>query len=164
LELAVVVVVTDAVAAAHLFLQCNIARWSFPWARSSGCHSFDTPWWFNSTKYSSSISAGFWSHGAHVVWFNILDAILDLLPMLSQIEREIISNELNSLNLVEFIPSVNHMDNFSIFLGIIWIYDTDGQPQSYELTCWLEYQVSVKEKANTHVRFSGDLFFSILWF
>jgi hypothetical protein len=26
LELAVVVVVTDAVAAAHLFLQCNIAR------------------------------------------------------------------------------------------------------------------------------------------
>jgi hypothetical protein len=61
-----------------LFSQCDMAWRIFPWARGSGCWSFDSPWCFISTKYSSSVSARFWSHGAHAVCFCALIAILDL--------------------------------------------------------------------------------------
>jgi hypothetical protein len=74
LELVVAMV---AVVAAHLFSQCNVAWTRFPWVRSSGCQRFDSPWCFISVKCGSSISARFWSHGAHAVWFCTLVAILD---------------------------------------------------------------------------------------
>jgi hypothetical protein len=62
---------------ALLFSQCNVARRSFPWARGSGCRSFDSPWCFISVKCGSSISARFLIHGAHAVCFCALVAILD---------------------------------------------------------------------------------------
>jgi hypothetical protein len=65
------------VVAALMFSQCNVARRSFPWARGSGCRSFDSPWCFISVKCGSSISARFLIHGAHAVCFCALVAILD---------------------------------------------------------------------------------------
>jgi hypothetical protein len=67
-----------AVVPLHLFSQCNVAWLSFPQVRGSGCQSFDSPWCFISVNCGSSISARFWSHGAHTVWFCTLVAILDL--------------------------------------------------------------------------------------
>jgi hypothetical protein len=66
-----------AVMATLLFSQCNVVGWSFLWDRSSGCQSFDSPWCFISAKCSSSVSARFWSHGAHTVCFCALVTILD---------------------------------------------------------------------------------------
>jgi hypothetical protein len=80
LELAVVEEVVAVVAvAAHLFSQCNIVWRSFPRARGSECQKFDSPWCFISAKCGSSVSARFWSHGAHAVCFCTLVTILDLL-------------------------------------------------------------------------------------
>jgi hypothetical protein len=42
---------------ALLFPQCNVAWRSFPWARGSGCQSFDFPCCFISAKCGSSVSA-----------------------------------------------------------------------------------------------------------
>jgi hypothetical protein len=72
LELAAVMV------AAHLFLQCYVEWKSFPWARDSGCWSFDSYRCFVFVKCGSSIAARFWSHAFHNVWFCTLVAILDL--------------------------------------------------------------------------------------
>jgi hypothetical protein len=44
-----------AVVGALLFSQCNVAWRSFPWARGSGCWSFDSPCCFISAKCSLSI-------------------------------------------------------------------------------------------------------------
>jgi hypothetical protein len=52
---------------ALLFSQCNVVWRSFPWARGSGCHSFDSLCCFISTKCGSSILARFWSHRVHAV-------------------------------------------------------------------------------------------------
>jgi hypothetical protein len=57
--------------------QCNMARRSFVWARGSGCPSFDSSWYFISTKCGSSLSARFLIYGAHVFCFCILVVILD---------------------------------------------------------------------------------------
>jgi hypothetical protein len=62
---------------ALLFSQCNMAWRSFPQARGSGCKSFDSSCCFISAKCGSSVSARFWSHGAHAVCFCALVAILD---------------------------------------------------------------------------------------
>jgi hypothetical protein len=63
-------VMTMVAAAAHLLSQCNVAWRSFLQARGSGCRSFDSAWCFISTKCGSSVSAGFWSHGAHAAWLS----------------------------------------------------------------------------------------------
>jgi hypothetical protein len=68
--------------AAHLFSQCNVALRNFHWARGSGCQSFDSPWCFISAKCGSSISAMFWSHGAHTVWFHNLIIIFQVYLLL----------------------------------------------------------------------------------
>jgi hypothetical protein len=67
--------VAVAVAAAHLFSQCNVAWRSFLQARGSGCWRFDSPWCFISAK-----CARFLSHRVHTFWFCTLVTILDLLP------------------------------------------------------------------------------------
>jgi hypothetical protein len=72
-----VVVMMAVVAGAHLFSQCNMAWSSFLQAKVSGCQSFDSPWCLISAKSGSSISAKFWDHGAHTVWFCTLVTILD---------------------------------------------------------------------------------------
>jgi hypothetical protein len=64
-------------ASTHLFSQCYVVCRSFLWVRDSGCRSFDSPWCFISAKSASSISARFLIHGAHVVCFCTLGAILD---------------------------------------------------------------------------------------
>jgi hypothetical protein len=51
----------------------------FPWARCSGHRIFDSPCCFISAKCGFSISARFWSLGAHAVCFCALVAILDLI-------------------------------------------------------------------------------------
>jgi hypothetical protein len=61
------------------FSQCNVVWRSFLWARHSGCWSLDSPWCFISAKCASSVSARFWSHGAHAFWFCTLVTILDLI-------------------------------------------------------------------------------------
>jgi hypothetical protein len=63
---------------ALLFSQCNVTWKSFPRARGSGYRSFDSPCCFISAKHGSSISARFWSQGAHAVCFSTLVDILDL--------------------------------------------------------------------------------------
>jgi hypothetical protein len=65
-----------AMAAALLFSQCNVAWRSFLWARGSGCQSFDSPWYFISTKCGSNISARILTHRGHAVCFCTLVAIL----------------------------------------------------------------------------------------
>jgi hypothetical protein len=65
-------------AAALLFSQCNVAWRSFPWARDSGCQSFDFPCCFISAKCGSSVSERYWSLGVHAVCFYALVIILDL--------------------------------------------------------------------------------------
>jgi hypothetical protein len=72
-----VVATVVAAVAAHLFSQYNIEWRSFLQARSSECQSFDSCWCFISTKCGSNVSAGFWSHGTHAVWFHNLVAILE---------------------------------------------------------------------------------------
>jgi hypothetical protein len=73
----VALVVTVAEAATHLFSQSNVVWRSIPWAKSSGCQGFDSPWCFTSAKCGFSISARFWSHRAHAFWFCTLVAILE---------------------------------------------------------------------------------------
>jgi hypothetical protein len=63
-----------------LFSQCNVAWRSFPQARHSGCLSFDFPCCFISLKCGSSVSARFWIHGVHGVYFCTLVTILALSP------------------------------------------------------------------------------------
>jgi hypothetical protein len=62
---------------APLFYLCNMAWRSFPWARGSGCQSFDVFWCFISAKCGSSISAMFLIYRPHAVCFCSLVTILD---------------------------------------------------------------------------------------
>jgi hypothetical protein len=62
---------------ALLFSQWNIMWRSYSQARGSGCRSFVSHLCFISTKCGSSISAKFWSHGAHAVCYRTLVTILD---------------------------------------------------------------------------------------
>jgi hypothetical protein len=64
-------------AGALLVSQCNVAWRNFVRARGSGCQSFDSSWYFISSKCGSSVSARFLIYGAHSVCFCALLGILD---------------------------------------------------------------------------------------
>jgi hypothetical protein len=66
----------------HLFSQCIMAWRSLPWARSSGCQSFNSPWCFTSAKHGSSVSARSQIHGVYTVCICVPVAILNPLTTL----------------------------------------------------------------------------------
>jgi hypothetical protein len=62
---------------ACLFSQFIVAWSNLPWARGSGCQSFNSLWCFTSAKHGSSISARSLIHRAHAVCVCVPIVILD---------------------------------------------------------------------------------------